>query len=187
MGGHDSPLPEQDNMQVNVAQLLKEPTGASRTVEVDGTLALDHDDLSHVRGRAELLRASRGILVRGEFTTECHLVCGRCLKPFSQKLRFRTEEEFSPSIDIASGEALPLPEEAAGFRIDDHHVLDMTELIRQHSLLAAPMKPLCKPDCAGLCPRCGANLNQDPCRCSDDTATPFSVAFDKLKSARKSR
>ena len=174
-------------MQVNVAQLLKEPTGSSRTVEVSGTLALDQDDVSHVHGKAELLRASGGILVRGEFTTGCHLVCGRCLEPFSQTLQFRTEEEFSPSIDIASGDSLTLPEDAASFKIDDHHVLDLTELVRQHSLLAAPMKPLCKPDCAGLCPRCGANLNQDPCRCSDDAAMPFSVAFDKLKSARKSR
>jgi uncharacterized protein len=174
-------------MQINVAQLLKEPTGASRTVEVDSTLALDQGDLSRVQGRAELLRVSSGILVRGEFTTACHLVCSRCLKPFSQMLRFRTEEEFSPSIDIASGEALPLTEDPSGFRIDDHHVLDLTELIRQHTLLAAPMKPLCQPDCAGLCPHCGANLNRQRCRCSDDAVTPFSAAFDKLKSARKSR
>ncbi|MBM4444497.1 MAG: DUF177 domain-containing protein [Chloroflexi bacterium] len=174
-------------MQINVAQLLKEPTGASRTVDVDGALALDQGDLSPVQGRAELLRVSKGILVRGEFTTACHLVCSRCLKPFPQTLQFRTEEEFSPSIDVASGEDLPAPEDASGFRIDDHHVLDLTELVRQHSLLAAPMKPLCRPDCAGLCPRCGANLNQQPCCCSDDAVTPFAAAFDKLKSARKSR
>jgi uncharacterized protein len=174
-------------MQVNVAQLLKEPTGSSRTIEVAGALPLDQDELSHIHGKAELLRVSEGILIRGEFTTECHLVCSRCLKPFSQTLAFRTEEEFSPSVDVASGEPLHQPEDATTFRIDDHHVLDLTELIRQHTLLAAPMKPLCKPDCAGLCPHCGANLNQDPCRCSTETVTPFSAAFERLKSARKSR
>jgi uncharacterized protein len=177
----------QGDMQVNVAQLLKEPTGSSRTIEVAGALPLDQDDLSHVHGKAELLRVSAGILVRGEFTTEGHLVCSRCLKSFSQTLAFRTEEEFSPSVDIGSGEALPPLEDAPSFTIDEHHVLDLTELIRQHSVLAAPMKPLCKPDCAGLCPHCGANLNQNPCVCSADAVTPFSVAFEKLKSARKSR
>lgn len=174
-------------MQVNVAQLLKEPTGSSRTIELAGTLPLDQDDLSHVQGEAELLRVSGGILVRGEFTAECQLVCSRCLKSFPQTLVFRTEEEFSPSIDIASGDALPPLEDAPSFTIDEHHLLDLTELVRQHTLLAAPMKPLCRPDCAGLCPHCGANLNQDACRCSADTVTPFPVAFEKLKSARKSR
>jgi uncharacterized protein len=174
-------------MQVNVAQLLKEPTGSSRTIEVAGALPLDQEDLSHVQGKAELLRVSRGILVRGEFTAECQLVCSRCLKSFPQTLVFRTEEEFSPSIDIVSGDALTPLEDAPSFTIDEHHVLDLTELVRQHTLLAAPMKPLCRPDCAGLCPHCGANLNQNPCRCSADTVMPFPVAFEKLKSARKSR
>lgn len=174
-------------MQINVAQLLKEPTGSRRTIEIDDILSLDQHEELQVHGKAELLRASKGILVRGAFTTECHLVCSRCLMPFSQAVAFRAEEEFSPSVEMASGDILPLPEDATAFTIDEHHVLDLTELIRQYSLLAAPMKPLCKPDCAGLCPRCGANLNQDACRCPVNAATPFSAAFDKLKSARKSR
>lgn len=174
-------------MQINVAQLLKEPTGSCRTIEVDDTLSLDQDEGVQVRGRAELLRASKGILVRGVFTTECQLVCSRCLMPFSQPVVFPAEEEFSPSVDMASGDTIPLPEDATAFTIDEHHVLDLTELIRQYSLLAAPMKPLCKSDCAGLCPHCGANLNQDTCHCTANVEAPFSPAFDKLKSARKSR
>lgn len=174
-------------MQINVAQLLKEATGSRRTIEIDEVLSLDEHERFPVHGRAELLRASKGILVRGAFTTECHLVCSRCLTTFSQAVAFCAEEEFSPSIDMATGDVLPTPEDAATFTIDEHHILDLAELIRQYSLLAAPMKPLCKADCAGLCPRCGANLNFDTCNCAADGQAPFLDAFDKLKSARKSR
>ena len=47
----------------------------------------------------------------------------------------------------------------------DHHVIDLTEAICQYALLAAPMKPLCHNDCAGLCQKCGHNLNKGPCAC----------------------
>ena len=174
-------------MQINVAQLLKEPTGSSRTIQVDDTVCLDQNEELHVRGNANLLRVPRGILARGTFTTERQLVCSRCLAPFGQTLVFQVEEEFSPTVDVASGLPLPLPEDSNTFAIDEHHILDLTELIRQYSLLTTPMKPLCKPDCAGLCPQCGANLTQNPCHCTASTETPFSLAFKKLKSSRKSR
>ena len=175
------------NMQINVAQLLKEPTGSSRTTALDHTVCLEQNEASHVCGQAELLRVAKGVLVRGTFTVERRLICSRCLTLFPQALVFSAEEEFCPSIDVISGNTLPLPEDSTTFTIDEHHILDMTELVRQHSLLAAPMKPLCKPDCAGLCPHCGADLNRKPCHCAANIETPFSVAFNKLKSARKSR
>ena len=174
-------------MQINVAQLLKEPTGSSRTMALDHTVYLEQDEESHVCGQAELLRVAKGILVRGTFTVESQLTCARCLILFPQALVFSAEEEFYPSIDVTSGEILPSPEDSTAFAIDEHHILDMTELVRQCSLLATPMKPVCTPDCAGLCPQCGANLNRNPCTCNIKIETPFSAAFNELKSVRKSR
>jgi uncharacterized protein len=56
--------------------------------------------------------------------------------------------------------------------IDEHHVLDLTEVVRQALFLAMPMNPICKDDCAGLCPQCGSNLNQEQCQCERDTVDP---------------
>jgi uncharacterized protein len=77
------------------------------------------------------------------------------------------EEEFFPLIDVNTGRGAPLPEDADGaFRIDANHILDLTEVLRQCVITDTPMKPLCQPECRGLCRECGANLNRETCRCS---------------------
>ncbi|MCX5998882.1 MAG: DUF177 domain-containing protein [Chloroflexi bacterium] len=113
-----------------------------------------------------MIRTKRGILVRGTFAGDSKVACSRCLIPLECPLVIELQEEFLPTIDVSTGIPLPLDEDPATFAIDDHHVLDLTEALRQYGLLAIPMKPLCKPDCAGLCPQCGANLNQGKCLCT---------------------
>ena len=51
------------------------------------------------------------------------------------------------------------------FTIDDHHILDVSEAVRQYALTAIPLKALCSVNCAGLCQTCGKNLNEGPCQC----------------------
>jgi uncharacterized protein len=76
-----------------------------------------------------------------------------------------------------------LPEEPGCFTIDEYHVIDLTEAIRQYTLLALPMKLLCREVCAGLCSSCGHNLNQGPCNCLPrDTGLNWS-GLSKLASA----
>jgi len=127
-----------------------------------------------------LLRTQRSILVKCRLRAEVELGCSRCLSRFRQPLKIKFEEEYFPTVDIESGVPLPPPEEASNFTIDEHHVLDTTEAVRQYALLAVPMKPLCRPDCAGLCPRCGQNLNHGPCGCPAADIDPRWSALTKL-------
>ena len=90
------------------------------------------------------------------------------------------EEEYFPVIDVASGGSLPLPDEPGCFTIDEHLILDLTEAVRQYALLALPMKPLCRQDCAGLCPTCGRNLNQGGCDCPPQGLDPRWSGLSKL-------
>jgi uncharacterized protein len=176
------------NAEINVAQLLKEAIGATRVFEIDEALYLDETTQCHVQGEVEFLRTRRGILVRGTFTGTSRLVCSRCLDSFEYPLIFRIEEEFLPSVDVTSGVPLPLDDDPATFTIDDRHVLDLSEAIRQYALLAIPMKPMCRPDCAGLCPQCGANLNQQRCHCPPSSGNPLLDELTKLHNdARKLR
>ena len=174
-------------MQVNVAQLLKESTGATRRYDIDGTICSDDGQECQVQGKASLTRAGRGILVKGSFTCHSQLTCGRCLESFAHSSVFNVEEMFYPSIDILSGLPVALPDEDASnsFTIDEHHILDMSEMIRQYSLLAMPMKPLCRVDCAGLCPECGVNLNENKCHCVRRPRTALAEALDEAESRRK--
>lgn len=174
-------------MQINVAQLLKESTGATRSYDIDGTICSDDGQECRVQGKASLTLAARGILVKGSFTCQSQLTCGRCLNSFSHSSVFDAEEMFYPSIDILSGLPVALPDEDASssFTIDEHHILDMSEMIRQYNLLAIPMKPLCRVDCAGLCPECGANLNENKCHCVRRPRTALAKALEEAESRRK--
>lgn len=145
-------------MEINVAQLLQSPIGTVRDYEVDEVAIIAGDkDGNLVRGEVRLVRTQRGILVSGVFHTEMELTCSRCLSTFHMPLMVKIEEEFLPTIDILSGLPLPPSDEPGAFMIDDHHVIDLAEAVRQYVLMAVPMKPLCEENCAGLCPQCGRN------------------------------
>jgi len=135
---------------------------------------------SMVQGAVNLMRTDRGILVKGTLNTEVEVTCSRCLGLFGCPLALNIEEEYFPTTDVVSGAGLPSPDEPGCFTIDEHHVLDLTEVIRQYTLLAVPMKPLCRQDCAGLCPDCGHNLNHGPCGCLSHRADPRWSKLDRL-------
>jgi len=136
-------------MRINVSQQLKSSIGSVRKYEVSEIVNVA-DGGSMVKGEIELLRTDRGILAKGRLHIEVEVTCSRCLSLFSCPLTINIEEEYFPITDIVSGASLPLPEEPGSFTIDEHHVIDLTEAIRQYALLAIPMKPLCREDCAGL-------------------------------------
>jgi uncharacterized protein len=168
-------------MEINVAQLLKEPIGSTRNYEINEVVDVTGEgDNSRVEGRVKLQRTQRGILVRGELQTEVGLTCSRCLCSFIYPLEINFEEEYIPTIDIVTGIPLSSPEEPGDFLIDEHHVIDLAEAVRQYTLLAMPMKPLCREDCAGLCRECGQNLNQGPCGCPVRVIDPRWSKLSKL-------
>ena len=157
-------------MDMNVSQLLREPIGSTREYDIDEDIDIggDKTTTNRIKGTCSLLRTQRSILVQCNLASEAECTCSRCLSTFKQPVRFKFNEEFFPAVDIQTGVMLPPPEESNAFTIDEQHTLDLTEAIRQYFLLAVPMKPLCKKDCAGLCAQCGKNLNQGKCDCTTE-------------------
>jgi uncharacterized protein len=169
-------------MQINVSQLLQEAIGATREYEVDEAADIIGDGKKYeVQGNCHLLRTQRSILVKCALSTEVELTCNRCLVPFHYPLEINFEEEFLPTVDIMSGAPLPQPEETGSFTIDEQHTIDLTEAIRQYSVMAIPMKALCDKDCAGLCPKCGQNLNLGKCNCPVEEIDPRWSELTKLQ------
>lgn len=153
-------------MRINVSQQLKEPIGSTRNYRVDEIIDITGDgDSSVVQGDIGLVRTDRGILAKGTLCVTVNVTCSRCLRLFGCSLNLKVEDEYFPVAEVASGTPAPLPEESDGITIDKYHTLDLTEIIRQNALLALPIKPLCRQDCAGLCSECGHNLNQGSCGC----------------------
>ncbi len=159
-------------MRYNVAQLLKEPTGATRTVELSRSQEKDGDFGGAAAGCLQLLRTHQGVLVRGSVAVPVAATCGRCLKEFTERAFLEVEEEFFPLLDVNTGLRRSLPEDAEAETIDNNHILDLTEVLRQNVIAAQPIKPLCRLNCPGLCPGCGADLSSESCACKQSLADP---------------
>lgn len=152
-------------MEVNIAQLMKSSIGAERHYDVDEVLKIDGEEVS-VKGKVKLVRTDRGILATGLLDAVLRIECNRCLQSYDCPVNIRFEEEYFPSIDVVTGLDVEIPEDhPVSFTIDEHHIINLDEAIKQYAVLAIPMKPLCKADCQGLCPTCGKNLNSGPCEC----------------------
>ncbi len=168
-------------MRYNVAQLLKEPTGSTRSVELDQGLAQAPASrpgfADSLGGRVQLLRTHQGLLVRGNVKARMSLACSRCLNEFVGATQLALEEEFFPRVDVNTGQRMTLPSDTEGTIIDANHVLDLTEVLRQYVIAAQPVKPLCRANCAGLCQECGVDLNQENCTCG---AGPRDHRWDAL-------
>ncbi len=173
-------------MRINVSQQIKSAIGYRRSYKVKGAVAITVGD-SPVEGEAVLVRTDRGILVEARLRTSVELTCSRCLTPFRYPITLNIAEEYLPTADIVSGAPLSLPDEPGCFTIDKSHMLSLAEAIRQHALLAVPMKPLCRRDCAGLCPTCGHNLNQGQCQCPIGQADPRWAKLKELASAKSKK
>ena len=164
------------SVQYNVATLLKEPIGATREYEIDDSVLID-DEPRHQRvaGRTTFLRTKDGLLVTAHLRGVDREVCSRCLRDVDMPVRVDLEEEFLASVDANTGAPLPPPEDKEAFRIDAHHTLDLEEAVRQSWTVALPMQPLCRPDCRGLCPSCGQDLNQRACGCAAEEDSRWSA------------
>jgi len=143
---------------------LKSGLGATRTYPVNDEVDITGEgNVSVVKGEIRLTRTDRGLLLTGILHTDVEVPCSRCLTPFRLPLTLDIEEEYFPTIDVSSGAAVTVPDEPGCFTIDEHHILDLTDAVRQYALTAIPIKTVCKPECAGLCPVCGQNLNEKQC------------------------
>lgn len=176
-------------MRYNVSQLLKSQTGTARHYQLHEDIRqLDAavTPLSNLDGEVTLLRTADGVLATGNFYTTVEVSCSRCLDMFATPIRFNIEEEFHPSLDVVTGAKVPVTDDdEAATRIDVHHILDLTEVVRQDLLLAMPMHPVCRSACKGLCPNCGQNWNVGPCNCDLTDIDPRLAVLKNLLSESK--
>jgi len=128
-------------------------------VKLDGDLAIDLV-LEAIEG---------GVLVRGEMSGAYTGSCRRCLKPVSGTFDVKGSEIYRPETEVWE----------EGYVVRDSNV-DLEPMIRDTVGLALPINPLCRPECAGICPRCGADLNEGPCDCAAPTDERWS-ALNQLK------
>lgn len=152
---------------------------------------LDRDEMV---GIAEIELGGRisfvdpGFFLKGKLRYEQTLVCMRCLKEFADPVAADVEilllvkEESRPRFEeTEEPEEVELSEEELGVLVLPEEKVDTELILLEHLQLNVPMKPLCRPDCKGLCPRCGADLNEGECECEKTATDPRWAVLAGLK------
>lgn len=143
--------------RINVGFLINAPVGTYREFTINEP-AMDLDEDLHAEKISCTVRASKvqqGILATVDCGCEIDLECMRCLEMFHTQLQSHFEELFYFHYLRENQDAeLFLPE--SGY-------MDLQDLVRDYLVMEIPYAPICKPDCKGLCPICGKNLNLGPC------------------------
>jgi len=147
----------------NVATLLQEPVGSMRvgTLTDEPVRVADAGYERSISGRVRMIRTGRGVLVQARLQLAAPVACSRCLCDTTTPLTLAIDEEYIPLHDMQTGKRLDA--EVDEFRIDGLHHLDLSEAVRQYEQTALPIQPVCRPDCAGLCPVCGRDRNDGMC------------------------
>jgi uncharacterized protein len=150
-------------MRFNVSHLVKAPIGVRDVVHLDiGAVTLGDDlDLHYLRGDITLTRTSNGLLAEGTLGLALEGECVCCLASFSLPLTLQLDD-----LVYALPQASPKVSE---YRISEHGWIDMAPAMREQVLLNIPIRMLCRPDCRGLCSRCGQDLNHDTCDCEEES------------------
>jgi uncharacterized protein len=174
-------------MRISVLYELRQGIGATSEYEIDEPqMTIDSMELTSVRGTLGLLRTDRGLLATVHVDASESTLCSRCVKPVECPLSVNFKEEYLPFIDPRTQARVKVYEGEEPFRIGDDYMLDLTEALRQYILTCEPSKPLCKPDCAGLCPECGGDLNETVCGCAAEADARW-AALAALKQESEGR
>ncbi|OGN92494.1 MAG: hypothetical protein A2Z71_10315 [Chloroflexi bacterium RBG_13_50_21] len=160
-------------LRLNVGFVVAQSAGFSRDIPFDlPQINIPPDlHLSGLIGIARVTRTPQGILLQVDCKALINLECVRCLTDFLQTLNINFTELYAFSQRYVTDSGLLMPETG---------IIDIAPVLREYILLEIPISPLCRPDCNGLCPICGNNLNESTCNHEDDSGDPRLASLKSL-------
>jgi uncharacterized protein len=161
-------------LRLNVGFLISATIGTNRDYNFDYEAMCLGEDLTvhNFVGTARFSRTPQGLFLQGDFKAETDLECVRCLDMFTQPLGWSVT-------DLYAFDRRNITE--SGLLVPENGQIDLEPLLREYALLEIPISPVHVPDCKGLCPVCGENLNKTDCGHHLEPDTPFAVLKDLLK------
>lgn len=129
-------------------------------------------ELGPVSWSGQIVRLDEGYLLRARISYEQTLACQRCLAEVTEPVTEDVELLVLRHDPGAEEEERELEEKDLGVLVVEGEELDLAPVLLEQIQLNVPMRPLCREECAGLCPTCGADLNEGPCRCGPQATDP---------------
>jgi uncharacterized protein len=140
----------------------------------DQILGLD----APLRVTVKVSKAVDKFLIRGTLRGGIRIRCDRCLEPFHREIQSQFHVYLGVPREGADQEEIQLLDEDMEVDFIKGDTIDLDDIVREQIYLTLPMRAICVESCRGLCPACGANLNEGPCLCRKTEGPP---AFSKLK------
>ena len=132
-----------------------------------------------IHATAELVEGQ--IRVHGQLQTRIELVCSRCLEGVTEEINRDYDLFYRPAKTLSAEEKLKLKEDDTEIAFFEGDGLFLADVLAEQVNLAIPMKVICRSDCRGLCPHCGANLNNEECRCETHSIDPRLAPLARVK------
>ena len=170
-------------MQIWLDQVRDEPFNWEETQSISPETLERPEliELGPVTWKGQVIHTDPGFFLRADLSYDQTLCCNRCLKPIV--------EHSTPAVELMilvergpGGGDHELHEKDLGVLYLGEEVLRTDPILIEQLQLNVPMKPLCRPDCQGLCPICGADRNAGACSCSEQATDPRWAALAALKS-----
>ena len=124
-----------------------------------------------VRFKGRVARMGHDLMLRGTALGMFRARCSRCLVEFTQRFDVLVAARYV--LETAPGDSTEEDEDVSELQFSYDGVdIDLVPPVRNELILEAPVKPLCSPECRGLCPGCGVDLNEEVCKCEEQTVDP---------------
>jgi uncharacterized protein len=161
-------------MEIRLDQIADEPFHWQEklTIPVETLNRPELDNLSEISCQGRVAAIDDGYLFEARLGYEQKLVCVRCLTPFADEVEKEVELRVVTQASEATVGELELSKEDLTLLNLDDEILETTQIILEQLQLNIPMRALCRDDCAGLCPVCGNNRNDQPCQCENQQIDP---------------
>ena len=165
-------MSNQTHTRLDLRELI---TGAVQSIPFSGCELSDEERLSFpglvrfvsVPTAGGAVRSDAGALsLSGTIEAEMTCICARCAREFPLKKAVPVHALLAVELE---------DEEDPDYYLLDGQELDLTEVLEDSFIMAMESQLLCRPDCKGLCCRCGADLNDGPCGCKTDTDPRLAV------------
>jgi len=148
-------------------------------ISISGQLELDWDENRpgqvSLNGDLRVNNLEQRVLLIGKLAAQGQCTCARCLEPFDLVWDVPVEIMVLRDIDTDEGQGDTL------ILHQNTGEVDLGEALHESLVLAYPAATICRPECKGICPQCGLDLNKETCECQDDDVDPRWAGLDALE------